>query len=340
VPIDAKRERTFEDPGVTDPRERARLFGQSDHVRWYGRDYPQRLAAAGFEVSVLPFHATFSAEDIARHGLGAGEDLYVCRRGAAPAATAGADAAATPAGVELPLPPAALRFMNETDARFHEIGAMNLGILRAHGFGPDTRLLDIGCGYGRLPIAVARAMAFRGEYLGVDILPRHVQWCRDTLTPRLPNLRFEVLDIRNDRYNPKGRYDARDYRFPLPDGHFEMCCLFSVFTHMYEAEIGHYLDEIARLLAPGGLGVATFFLMDETRRARVTDPANTLAMGHVLDDHTRYHNAADPLHAIAYERDYACRLVEARGLRIRECSYGSWAGGDNGAFQDRIVFER
>ena len=38
VPIDHQRAVTFEDPSVTDPAERARLFGQHDHVRWYGRD--------------------------------------------------------------------------------------------------------------------------------------------------------------------------------------------------------------------------------------------------------------------------------------------------------------
>jgi len=41
---------TFENPSVTDPRERDRVFGQSDHVRIYGPDVKDRLAAAGFEV--------------------------------------------------------------------------------------------------------------------------------------------------------------------------------------------------------------------------------------------------------------------------------------------------
>jgi len=52
VPLDASRATTFEDPIVVEPTERTRLFGQDDHVRVYGRDYADRLAAAGLRVTV------------------------------------------------------------------------------------------------------------------------------------------------------------------------------------------------------------------------------------------------------------------------------------------------
>ena len=39
---------TFEDPTITDPKERERLFGQYDHVRQFGRDYTKYIAKAGF----------------------------------------------------------------------------------------------------------------------------------------------------------------------------------------------------------------------------------------------------------------------------------------------------
>ncbi|HUF12923.1 MAG TPA: methyltransferase domain-containing protein [Longimicrobiales bacterium] len=50
VPIDPTRARTFEDPRVREPSERERLFGQADHMRAYGSDYPDRLRRAGFHV--------------------------------------------------------------------------------------------------------------------------------------------------------------------------------------------------------------------------------------------------------------------------------------------------
>ncbi len=51
IPQDLNREHTFEDDSITDPKERARIFGQYDHVRVYGRDYFDKLRAAGFKVT-------------------------------------------------------------------------------------------------------------------------------------------------------------------------------------------------------------------------------------------------------------------------------------------------
>jgi SAM-dependent methyltransferase len=48
VPISAFLERTIEDPCLTDPRERERRFGQHDHIRIYGADFPTRLRDGGF----------------------------------------------------------------------------------------------------------------------------------------------------------------------------------------------------------------------------------------------------------------------------------------------------
>lgn len=79
VPITA--DRTFEDPSVTDPEERLRLFGQRDHVRRYGPDYQQRLEAPGFTViKTLP--ADFlTAVEIERMAIttSAGE-IFECRK--------------------------------------------------------------------------------------------------------------------------------------------------------------------------------------------------------------------------------------------------------------------
>ncbi|WP_224489622.1 class I SAM-dependent methyltransferase [Robertkochia flava] len=50
IPQDLGRESTFEDDSITDPAERARIFGQYDHVRVYGRDYFDKLRAVGFKV--------------------------------------------------------------------------------------------------------------------------------------------------------------------------------------------------------------------------------------------------------------------------------------------------
>jgi SAM-dependent methyltransferase len=69
VQVPVMREITDEDPEVTDPQERLRRFGQADHVRVYGRDFYDRLAAAGFRVEARLFRHEIPAEDRERLGL-------------------------------------------------------------------------------------------------------------------------------------------------------------------------------------------------------------------------------------------------------------------------------
>ncbi len=84
VPMDLSRESTFEDPSVTDPRERTRLFGQWDHVRLYGRDYALRLRAAGFNLRLERFASQLRRETVIECGLDASEDIYLCSKSRSP----------------------------------------------------------------------------------------------------------------------------------------------------------------------------------------------------------------------------------------------------------------
>lgn len=68
-PVDHRRARTLEDPVVSSPRERHRVFGQADHVRLYGRDYADRLAAAGFSVRAERYGEDCEKREINRFGL-------------------------------------------------------------------------------------------------------------------------------------------------------------------------------------------------------------------------------------------------------------------------------
>jgi SAM-dependent methyltransferase len=63
VPVDHRRETTYEDPTITDPADREREFGQFDHVRWYGRDIVSRYASTGFEVTLIPFDGFTTPEE-------------------------------------------------------------------------------------------------------------------------------------------------------------------------------------------------------------------------------------------------------------------------------------
>jgi hypothetical protein len=83
TPIDTERATTYEDPRILGPEERARHFGQSDHVRIYGRDYVDRLRAAGFDVRAIDFRKELGGEQVARFSLGYVDDVYWCTKGPA-----------------------------------------------------------------------------------------------------------------------------------------------------------------------------------------------------------------------------------------------------------------
>jgi len=71
---------TFEDPSVITPSDREKTFGQKDHVRIYGKDYPERLRKAGFEVVEDTFVMDFSDTQIKRFALPAREIIYFCKK--------------------------------------------------------------------------------------------------------------------------------------------------------------------------------------------------------------------------------------------------------------------
>lgn len=67
---------TFEDNTITDPRERERIFGQDDHVRKYGHDYPKRIEQAGLQAVEDDFVNTLTEATRQKFGLVKGEILY------------------------------------------------------------------------------------------------------------------------------------------------------------------------------------------------------------------------------------------------------------------------
>lgn len=80
VPLAPGRAETEEASGPTDAAERVRRFGQAGHLRLYGRDYPDRVRAAGFEVEEVDPAQAFGADAVGRHSLLADERLVVARR--------------------------------------------------------------------------------------------------------------------------------------------------------------------------------------------------------------------------------------------------------------------
>jgi SAM-dependent methyltransferase len=168
-----------------------------------------------------------------------------------------------------------------------------------------------------------------------------VGWCRDTLTPASGGLlEFGHLDVRNERYNPGGAMAADEATFEVSDGVVDVAVLTSVFTHMYAAEIVRYLDELRRVLRPGGRALTTFFMLDETWLECELAGRSPTPMRFALGVDCRYHNEEDPLHAIGFAPTWIRAAAADAGFVVYAVRAGTWCGRRAArGYQDTVVLE-
>jgi SAM-dependent methyltransferase len=237
---------------------------------------------------------------------------------------------------ERDLPPLRLRDVGQGD--FRRIGDELAALLvRSGNLQPGQRVLDIGCGVGRVAIPLTRLLSSGGSYDGFDIVKRWIRWCRRNITPRYPNFRFVHADIYNSHYNRSG-VPAAQFRFPYADASFDLAFATSVFTHLDVEAMRNYLAEAQRVLRPGGTLLATFFLLDDEVKSRLgTDTALDFKVDRgswrLLDEH-------DPDWAIAIERNLLTDLLPPNAWHEPQIEHGSWRHRGGTSFQDVVVAVR
>jgi ubiquinone/menaquinone biosynthesis C-methylase UbiE len=121
---------------------------------------------------------------------------------------------------------------------FDRVGNVETDVLLYGGLHPGQALLDMGCGAGRLAAALDRRGA-EVKYTGIDIVERLLEYART----KAPNARF---------------INHQSLSIPLANESQDMVCAFSLFTHLLHHETYVYLQEIHRVLKPGGTLVFTF----------------------------------------------------------------------------------
>jgi SAM-dependent methyltransferase len=209
------------------------------------------------------------------------------------------------------------------------------------GLEPDERVLDIGCGPGRMAVPLATYLSPAGSYVGMDVVKSCVKGCRKRISPGAPNFSFEHMDVFNSRYKRDGSAPASTYRFPFEDASFDFIILISVFTHMLKDDTFHYMEEIARLLAPGGSCFATFFLYDPERLERARAREKGLKFPFEEANGTRIERKAEPEYAVAYPREELLERARDGDLQVRTVSQGSWDGGvSETEYQDIVVLRK
>jgi SAM-dependent methyltransferase len=198
--------------------------------------------------------------------------------------------------------------------------------LTIHGLRPEHRVLDIGSGIGNLALSLVGYLT--GGYDGVEIHAEAVAWCQRAITPKHSQFRFHRADLASHAYNPRGLVPPCAYRFPFADQSFDVIFLASVFTHILPDAVEHYLHEVSRLLAPDGVCVASYFLLNDESRAGVERGDSFMSFGvQHASGLCRLHDASIPEAAVALEETFVRRIHRQAKLRIRDVRRGRWWSG-------------
>lgn len=136
-----------------------------------------------------------------------------------------------------------------TKEEYERLSRVKLQLLIDLGLAPENSALDVGCGTGLLASALHEFLNERGQYVGTDISPEAVAFCRSRF--QRPNFSFQVSEMT---------------KLPALTARFDFIVFYSVFTHTYPRETALLLHQASRLLADGGVIFADVFtapLIDE-----------------------------------------------------------------------------
>ena len=193
---------------------------------------------------------------------------------------------------------------------------------RYGGLTPTSHVLEIGCGVGWLAYDLASRLESEGSYTGFDVSPEAIEWLNANLTPRLPHFRFDLLDVANPRYRPKGRQTASDVCFPYDDNSFDLVCAYGVFMHIAQPGVENYLREIARVLQEGRPALVNFMAISELDRNPRTGKRE-----YVESSPGVYTNRPDREGwSLAYDDTLVRSMIDAAGLSIVAAEEGAWHG--------------
>lgn len=192
-------------------------------------------------------------------------------------------------------------------------------LLRAVAGAPQSRILDFGCGVGRLPIGII-AEGLEGEtYWGLDVDERSIHWCKQHIQQEHPNFRFLHTNVRNERYNPQGEELGATFRLPFEDHSFDIIYSYSVFSHMLIDNLRIYLGEFRRVLAFRGCVFLTAFVENDVPDVEENPAGYKMAWNSVL-------------HCVRYNATFLSQVFAETGFAISDFVYGRETDGQSAIY--------
>lgn len=167
-------------------------------------------------------------------------------------------------------------------------------------------VFDFACGCGRIARQLLQQNPRPKRYVGVDIHRKMIEWDQKNLSPIDPGFQFQHHDVYNPGHAPHNTKQLTA-PFEVADSSFTLVIAWSIFTHLYEVQVLHYLREIARIMRPDGQLLSTWFLFEKREFPMMQAFQNTLFI-----------NEIDPSNATIFDKEWLRQAVREAGLSITE----------------------
>lgn len=195
----------------------------------------------------------------------------------------------------------------------------------------QSHVLDMGCGW-RMAKALLDHDLPIAEYVGMDVFAQMIEFLQTNVAD--PRFKFHLLDTHNEMYNPQGRPLAEIAQLNVPEGSFDIICLFSVFTHLAPHDYVAMLKLLRPYVRPGGKLIFSLFVnettasgysfIDNMQRYWTNNAAQVEQYKDRFASHLESHgppafvdfDPSRPLQWAIYSREHAIQLVEGTGWKI------------------------
>jgi SAM-dependent methyltransferase len=212
---------------------------------------------------------------------------------------------------------------------------------------PGSRVFEIGCGCGRAAVPLTQYLERTTRYVGVDIVPGLVAFCRREISSRYPNFQFHAVRDSNPLYESFSKIGRSDELFLDEslslDRSFDLIVAFSVFTHLQRLEASAMLRSIWHRLDYDGWAVLTFFVLDHFSRRDIREGRSSLFKGQAeqVNDDIVVDTYNGPNSAVGYDENLLRRLISDSGFEgIHAIHYGGWRSCPGVTYQDVVVLRK